>query len=85
MAKRSFLVRSVWDDEAKVFVSESDIVGLHIEAATEDEFGVLMMELAPDLIVANHLSKVELTDSAISDLIPAIVWERWGQPHRTVA
>ena len=38
MDKRTFVVSSIWDAEAKVYYSESEIVGLHIEAATLDEF-----------------------------------------------
>lgn len=34
MAKRMFNVTAHWDDEAKVLYSDSDIVGLHIEATT---------------------------------------------------
>lgn len=54
MSKRAFTVKAVWDDEAGVYVCESDIVGLHIEAATVDAFEELMMEFAPELIAANH-------------------------------
>ena len=31
--KRTFRVKAVWDVAAKVFYSQSDIEGLHIEAA----------------------------------------------------
>ena len=37
MIKRMFSVTAHWDDEAKVFYSDSDIVGLHIEAETIEE------------------------------------------------
>ena len=30
----NFFVKAVWDEEAKVFYSDSDIVGLHIEFAS---------------------------------------------------
>ena len=76
MANRAFTVRAVWDDEAKVYYSDSDIIGLHVEAASLAEFEVLMRELAPELIVANHISKPELASTPLSDLIPTIVWER---------
>lgn len=52
--KRTFYVRAVWDEEAQVFYSESDISGLHIEAATLDEFEAVMSEFAEELIAANH-------------------------------
>jgi hypothetical protein len=49
-----FFVKAVWDPEAKVFYSQSDIVGLHIEADTIDEFEDIIFDTAIDLIVANH-------------------------------
>lgn len=76
MTKRAFTVRAVWDDEAKAYYSESDIVGFHIEAATLDEFEAIMRDVAPDLIVANHISKPELATTSLSDPIPMILWER---------
>lgn len=76
MSKRAFTVKAVWDDEAGVYVSESDIVGLHIEAATVDEFEELMMELAPELIVANHMTPAELVEKPYKDLVPTIFWNR---------
>ncbi|MGI2035055.1 DUF1902 domain-containing protein [Rhizobium panacihumi] len=74
--KRTFFVRAIWDDEAKVFYSESDIDGLHIEAPTVDAFEEVMFDAAADLIVANHMSAADLADTPIRDLIPAILWER---------
>jgi hypothetical protein len=53
--QRTFYVRSIWDAEAKVFYCDSDIIGLHIEAKTLDEFEELMHQFVPDLIVANHV------------------------------
>jgi hypothetical protein len=76
MAKRSFSVRALWDEDAEVFYSESDIIGLHIEAKTIDEFEAVLMEVGPDLIVANHISKPDLMNSSLSNLIPAIIWQR---------
>ncbi len=54
MTKRVFSVSAVWDDEAKVHYSQSDIDGLHIEAATLEEFEDLLMELGPEMIRSNH-------------------------------
>jgi hypothetical protein len=54
--KRSFFVRAIWDDEAKVFYSESDIDGLHIEAPTMDVFEEVVLDVAADVIAANHRS-----------------------------
>ncbi len=55
MVKRTFFVKAVWDPEAKVFYSESDIEGFHIEADTVDEFEEIIFDTAIDLIVANHI------------------------------
>ena len=74
--KRTFFVRAVWDADAKVFYSESDIDGLHIEAPTVDDFEDVLFDAAIDLIVANHMSDEDLADTPIRDLIPAILWER---------
>ena len=50
---RTYHVKAVWDAEAEVFFAETDIPGLHIEAATIGEFFHAVEELAPQLIVAN--------------------------------
>jgi hypothetical protein len=57
MVKRSFTVRALWDRDANVYYSESDIIGLHIETATLDEFEAVLFEVGPDLILANHMSR----------------------------
>ncbi len=74
--QRSFFVRAVWDDEAQVYVCESDIIGLHIEAATIDEFEAVMRDVATDLVIANHISSDQLNSLPLRELIPTIVWER---------
>jgi hypothetical protein len=76
MSKRIFNVTAHWDDEAKVFYSDSDIIGLHIEAKTIEEFEDVMMDVAPGLVIANHVSKDELASLAPEDIIPAILWQR---------
>lgn len=81
MNKRMFNVTAFWDPDAGVYVSESDIIGLHIEAATLDEFEELLMGIAPDLIMANHMTTDDLKKQA-RDLIPAILWQR---PDRQLA
>jgi len=78
MSKRTFFVRAIWDEDAGVFYSESDIEGLHIEAATLDEFEKVITEEAVDLIIANHISKPDLAEKPLRELIPAILWQR---PH----
>ena len=71
--KRSYYVNALWDDEAQVFWSQSDINGLHIEAGTLAEFEDLVGEPAPDLIFDNHLRQDELGATVLKDLIPAVV------------
>ena len=76
MAKRMFSVAAHWDDDAKVYYSESDITGLHIEARTIEEFEEAMMDVAPTLVMTNHVSKDDLENLPPQDLIPAILWHR---------
>ncbi len=53
-AGRVYLVRATWDDEAKVWVAESDDVpGLVTEAATPDQLAAKLRTLVPDLLEAN--------------------------------
>lgn len=49
----SFKITATWDPEAGVFYSQSDIPGLHVEAATFDEFVALVCDLAPEMIADN--------------------------------
>jgi adenylate kinase len=77
VSKRTFYyVKAIWDEEAKVFYSESDIVGLHIEAADMEGFQAAMQECAVDLIIANHIKPAELARKSLVDLIPSIFLER---------
>ena len=66
--KRSYIVTAVWDADAQVFYSESDIKGLHVEADTLETFEALVVDLAPDLIIENHLSPAELASSAMESM-----------------
>jgi hypothetical protein len=52
MAK-AFTVTAVWDPEAEVFTTKSDIPGLVVEAATFEELVDLIGSLAPEVIAAN--------------------------------
>ena len=74
--KRSYVVTAIWDAEAQVFYSESDIKGLHIESDTLEAFEALVVDLAPDLIIENHLSPVELGVAPLRGMIPSIVIRR---------
>ena len=76
MKNPTFSVKAHWDEDAGVYVSESDIIGLHIEAGTIDEFEEVMLDLAGELIIANHMSAADLAEKPYKDLIPAILWHR---------
>jgi len=43
-----FYIRPVWDDEAKVYISASNIIGLNIEAETADEIYEIAKDCAID-------------------------------------
>ena len=86
MSNRTFYIKAIWDDEAKVFYSESDISGLHIEAETLEEFEALIHEHALALVIDNHISKADIAGKTLLDLIPAILWQPpSGHEHRAVA
>ena len=76
MAQRMFNISAHWDEEAQVYYSDSDIVGLHIEASTLDDFEAVLLDIAPGLIVANHMTPADLASGRPEDIIPAIVWRR---------
>ena len=69
-------VRPVWDDEAKTYYTDSDIVGLNIETPSLDEFEELVFRFGPEMIMANHLRTEDLVKTPLIDLVPTIVWER---------
>jgi hypothetical protein len=50
-----YTVTAVWDPEARVYWSRSNIVGLNVEAETLSEFVDLVESLAPDLMRDNGL------------------------------
>jgi hypothetical protein len=52
-----FHVIARWDEEARVFYSESDIPGLVVEAETFDEFVDLVQHFVPELLAENGLKK----------------------------
>ena len=53
--RRYFWVKAQWDAEDNLFRSESNVIGLHIEAPTLDEFQEIMTDLVPELVAANHV------------------------------
>ncbi len=84
MTQRIFTVRAIWDPEANVYYSESDIFGLHIEAKTVEEFEEVMMAEGVNLILSNHVSPEDLANTPLRDLVPAIVWQR-PKPYSVAA
>lgn len=48
-----FYVRAIWDTEAEVWCSESNIAGLVLETATLSEFESLARQFAPELLAEN--------------------------------
>jgi Domain of unknown function (DUF1902) len=72
--RKIFTVKAIWDEDARVYFSESDISGLHIEADTLEEFESDLFEVAAELIVANHMTAAELASAPAKDLIPAILY-----------
>ena len=70
----NFFVKAVWDEEAKVFYSDSDIVGLHIETETIEEFREILVDIGPEPILANHVTNDDLITKPPRELVPVI----WG-------
>jgi Domain of unknown function (DUF1902) len=69
--KSSYYVKALWDPEASVWISETDVPGLVIEANTLSEFESLVMELAPEMLEANkeqHAQNVPLVFTARREL-----------------
>jgi hypothetical protein len=71
--KRTFYVKALWDPEAKVWYSETDIEGLFIETSTLVEFEEIMPELARSMIVANHAIGDGAANSR-EDLFALVTW-----------
>ena len=66
-----FWVKAIWDSENSVFVSESNIMGLHIEASTLSEFQEEMFIVAPELITDNH------EDEILAGEVPMTTEAQW--------
>ena len=52
----TFHITAIWDEDAGVFYSDSNIVGLHVEAETIEEFRAIAIDLGPEMILANHVT-----------------------------
>ena len=82
----AFYLTAVWDEDAGRFYSDSNIVGLRIEAETIEEFQAIALDLGPEMILANHVTHDDLLTKPLKDLIP-VIWgstsgDRLLQPSR---
>lgn len=80
MTRRTFIVTAIWDEDAKVFYSESDIDGLNIEASTLEEFEALLFDLGPEMALANHLIPGANPQASLAELVPTIIWQKPTKP-----
>lgn len=67
-----FEVTAIWDEENAIWVSESDIRGLHVEAETLEGFEDLAREFATELIVQNHYKDANISLKNLKDWLPSI-------------
>ena len=74
--KRTFYVKAGWDDEAKVWISETDIEGLFINAKDLDEFEEVVNEFAGELVLENHWRRENVPSEMIGNTVPIILWQR---------
>jgi Domain of unknown function (DUF1902) len=74
--KRTFYVKAIWDDEAKVWISDTDIKGLFINAKDLDEFEEVVNEFAGELVLENHWRSEDVPSDVIGSTIPIILWQR---------
>ncbi len=74
--KRTFFVRALWDDEAKIWYSETDIDGLFINAKDLNEFEDVISEFAGDLVLENHWQHGQVPEEMIKTTVPIILWQR---------
>ena len=74
--KRTFYVKALWDDEAKVWYSETDIEGLFINSKDLDEFEIVINEFAGDLVLENHWKHENVSFDLITTTVPIILWQR---------
>ena len=70
-----FFVEAIWNADYKVWTSKSDIKGLVIETPTLAEFEEVMDDLAPELIIANHIKAGDI-DRPLEQLIPIIAYNK---------
>ena len=76
MKTPTFYVKAIWAAEDSVWISESDIRGLVIETSDLATFEEVMLDVVPDLLIANHPEDIELTPEGTLKAMPTIVWHR---------
>ena len=75
----ALVVKAMWDDEAKVWVAESDDVpGLVAEASTAEQLIEKLAVLIPELLEANG-------DPARDEVVFKLLTERVAVTHRHAA
>ncbi len=75
MQMAPYFVKALWDSEAGVFYSDTNIPGLTVEAATVDEFRFLVADLAPEMLAENagiHDANVVVHFTAEQDMALAV-------------
>jgi hypothetical protein len=53
LSAKTYYVKAIWDEEAEVYYSETNVPGLVVEADTLAEFVEIAQELAPEMLEAN--------------------------------
>jgi Domain of unknown function (DUF1902) len=74
--KRTFYVKAIWDGEAKIWISETDIEGLFINAKDLDEFEEVVGEFAGELVLENHWRNENVSPEVAANTVPIILWQR---------
>ncbi len=68
---KPYFVKAIWDDDASVYYSQSDIPGLHIETDNLDDFELVLFDVAAELIATNCISKEDFVNKPLKELIPS--------------
>ena len=71
----NFYIRPIWDDEAKIYYSDSNIIGLHLEARSIDELFAIADEVAIDLVLANHISQDDIFAKPLKEMISTMCYD----------
>lgn len=56
--RKVFNVWPLWDREVERLISQTDIWGLNVETATLEEFTEVVVDLAHEMIAANHADEI---------------------------